>query len=411
MLLQAVRQSSIVAISRQRLGYLRFLTTTTPNGECARIWLRQRGTDRILKMLTVAKKDDVSSKTSVDLPKNVQVVDPKVFESKEELFTYKKAASLPATAFWLDVLEGPFTSPKVPGQISPLRKVYLSEEVFRTDVRPDVMARVVRWQRNKAQQGTHKTKTKGEVSGTGKKPWRQKGTGRARQGSLRNPHFRGGGTVFGPTPRDHSHDLNKKERRLGLRSALAARLQEGRLFIVDSLKPRKIETETKVEDHENKSAKDEDEIFVKTHQMADYCEKLHLKQVVVVDDLQRENLVRACRNARHIHYLPQVGLNVYDILNAKEVLMSVNALRILEDRLSETKQRERKWAKRGWKMADTLEKLRKDREAEGKAVEDGKEGVHEDRKGRIQQRRELFLLSMKRRRDGPVKEARTEQKQ
>ena len=305
---------------------------------------------------------------------------------KKQIFPYVKASKLPLSTFYLDVLEGPFTTPKVADAVSPLRKIYLSEEVFRTDVRPDVMARVVRWQRNKAMQGTHKAKTKGEVSGTGKKPWRQKGTGRARQGSLRNPHFRGGGAVFGPSPRDHEHKLNKKERRLGLRSALAARLQEGKLFIVDSLKPKAVE-----------GAQEDagEDIFVKTKVMADYVEKLALKRVVVVDDVQRETLARACRNARHIHYLPQVGLNVYDILRAKEVLLTVNALRILEDRLSETRQRERKYAKRGWTAEDAAAKAKREEEA-AKAKQGDAAASKPAAVSKIEQRRILFRLTQQR---------------
>jgi large subunit ribosomal protein L4 len=303
-----------------------------------------------------------------------------------------KASKLPINAFWLDVFEGPFTVPQSEGTVSPLRKIYLSEEVFRTDVRPDLMARVVRWQRNKAMQGTHKTKGKGEVSGTGKKPWGQKGTGRARQGSLRNPHFRGGGVAFGSTPRDHEHKLNKKERRLGLRSALAARLQEGKLFIVDSLKPRK-----EKENNNNEATATDEEVFVKTRQMADYCEKLQLNSVVVVDDVQRESLVRACRNARHIHYLPQVGLNVYAILRAKQVLLTVNALRILEHRLSETRQRDRRYAKRGWTPEDTAEKERRDMEQR-----ENTPATEEPRRlTRIEQQREIYRASQKTKRAGP----------
>lgn len=309
---------------------------------------------------------------------------------QRQIFPYVKASKLPLSAFYVDVLEGPFATPKSEGSVSPLRKIYLSEEVFRTDVRPDLMARVVRWQRNKAMQGTHKTKTKGEVSGTGKKPWRQKGTGRARQGSLRNPHFRGGGAAFGPAPRDHEHKLNKKERRLGLRSALAARLQEGKLFVVDSLKPKLAEGE---------EVKEGEEPFVKTRQIAEYVEKLSLKHVVLVDDVQRDTLVRACRNARQIHYLPQVGLNVYAILRAKEVMVTVNALRILEDRLSETRQRERRYAKRGWTAEDAAAKAKAEQEKKTEGT------VVEKKHTKIEQRRILFKFSQQRKKSISAPEA------
>lgn len=120
----------------------------------------------------------------------------------------------------------------------PIGKVVLPGDVFDVPIRIDILHRVIRWQRANRQQGTHKTKTRAEVRGGGRKPWRQKGTGRARQGSIRAPHFRGGGVAHGPVPRSHAHGLPKRVRRLGLKCALSAKAWERRLIIVDSIKPK-----------------------------------------------------------------------------------------------------------------------------------------------------------------------------
>lgn len=122
----------------------------------------------------------------------------------------------------------------------------LGGDVFDVPIRTDILHRVVRWQLAKRQQGTHKTKTRSEVSGGGRKPHKQKGSGRARQGTIRAPHMRGGGVAHGPVLRSHEHDLPKRVRRLGLRAALSAKAWEGRLIIVDSLKqPDEEEPKTK----------------------------------------------------------------------------------------------------------------------------------------------------------------------
>ena len=110
----------------------------------------------------------------------------------------------------------------------------LADSVFGLPSRPDILHQVVRWQLAKRQAGTHDTKEIGEVSGTGKKPYKQKGTGRARQGSLRSPQFRGGAVIFGPTPRSHAFALNKKVRALGLKTALSDKQREGKLVVIDT---------------------------------------------------------------------------------------------------------------------------------------------------------------------------------
>src|SRR5436853_294223 len=111
--------------------------------------------------------------------------------------------------------------------------IELAEEVFGLPVRRDILARLVNWQLAKRRAGTHKTKGVSDISGTTKKPYRQKGTGRARQGSLRSPQFRGGAVIFGPVVRSHAFDLQKKVRRLGLKTALSATQAEGKLIVID----------------------------------------------------------------------------------------------------------------------------------------------------------------------------------
>src|ERR1700719_1164617 len=115
-------------------------------------------------------------------------------------------------------------------------EIDLAEAVFGAPVRRDILARVVNWQLAKRRAGTHKTKGISDIQGTTKKPWRQKGTGRARQGSLRSPQFRGGAVIFGPVVRDHGFDLQKKVRQLGLKSALSAKQAEGKLIVLETAK-------------------------------------------------------------------------------------------------------------------------------------------------------------------------------
>src|SRR3954465_13726350 len=113
-------------------------------------------------------------------------------------------------------------------------EIELADEVFGLPVRRDILARVVNWQLAKRRAGTHKAKGVSEISGTSKKPYKQKGPGRARQGSLRSPQFRGGAVIFGPVPRSHEFDLQKKVRRLGLKTALSAKQAEGKLVVIDT---------------------------------------------------------------------------------------------------------------------------------------------------------------------------------
>ena len=130
----------------------------------------------------------------------------------------------------------------------PIGKYVLEGDIFDIPIRRDILHRVVRWQLARKQQGTHKTKTRSEVRGGGRKPWNQKGSGRARAGTIRAPQWRGGGVAHGPVPRTHEHSLQKRVRRLGLMCALSAKAWERRITVVDSLRPVDFKTKT-MDDH------------------------------------------------------------------------------------------------------------------------------------------------------------------
>ena len=191
-------------------------------------------------------------------------------------------------------------------------EIELDESVFGVTPRKDILARMVNWQLAKRRAGTHKAKGLSDVSGTTKKPYRQKGTGRARQGSLRSPQFRGGGVVFGPVVRSHAHDLPKKVRRLALRCALSAKQRDGKLIVVDSV------------------AADSP----KTAALAERLEKLGFNSVLIVAGPEvDENFRRAAANLVGVDVLPQAGANVYDILRRDTLVLSRDAVQHLEARL------------------------------------------------------------------------------
>lgn len=191
-------------------------------------------------------------------------------------------------------------------------QIELSEDVFGLPTRADILARMVNWQLNKRRQGTHATKIIGQISGTTKKPYKQKGTGRARQGSLRSPQFRGGAVIFGPTPRSHATDLPKKVRKLALKTALSSKREEGKLVILDAAR-----TDTH-----------------KTKALAARFAKLGFQSVLFIDGSNLdENFVRAARNIPKIDVLPEHGANVYDILRHDTLVLTRNAVEQLEARL------------------------------------------------------------------------------
>src|SRR5499427_990338 len=187
----------------------------------------------------------------------------------------------------------------------------LPDEIFATTPRPDIMARVVHWQLAKRRAGTHSTKGMNDVSGTTKKPYRQKGTGNARQGSLRAPQFRKGGVVHGPTPRSHEYSLNKKVRRLGLISALSQKQAEGRLVVLDAA---------------NGTAK--------TGELAKKLKALGWGSVLIVDHVVDIGFLRASRNLPGIDVLPTIGANVYDILNHDMLAITAAGVEGLKQRLA-----------------------------------------------------------------------------
>ena len=192
-------------------------------------------------------------------------------------------------------------------------EIELPEALFGATPRADIMARVVHWQLAKRRAGTHKTKGMGEVSGTTKKPYRQKGTGNARQGSLRSPQFRKGGVVHGPVVRDHGYSLNKKVRRLGLISALSQKAAEGKLIVLENAV----------------LAAD-----AKTSAIAAKVKALGWKSVLVVDAAADANFARCIRNLPKVQVLPTMGANVYDILNHEVLAVTRAGVEALKERLA-----------------------------------------------------------------------------
>ena len=192
-----------------------------------------------------------------------------------------------------------------------LGKADLPDEFFGVKPRADIMARVVHWQLAKRRAGTHKTKGMGEVQGTTKKPYRQKGTGNARQGSLRAPQFRTGGVVHGPVVRDHGYSLNKKVRRLGLICALSQKALEGKLIVLDTVAG-----------------------VSKTSALNGKLKKLGWGKTLIVDAVVDDGFARASRNLIGIDVLPVVGANVYDILHHDILAITTAGLEGLKRRLN-----------------------------------------------------------------------------
>ena len=186
----------------------------------------------------------------------------------------------------------------------------LPDAIFAATPRRDIMARVVQWQLAKRRAGTHKVKGMGEVSGTTRKPYKQKGTGNARQGSLRAPQFRTGGAVHGPVVRSHAFDLPKKVRRLGLISALSQKLADGKLVVLDAATGN-----------------------AKTAELAKKLAVLGWSSALIVDGAVDENFLRAARNLPKIDVLPSMGANVYDILNHDVLAITRAGVEALQRRL------------------------------------------------------------------------------
>ncbi|GAB2176874.1 50S ribosomal protein L4 [Dongia sp. agr-C8] len=186
------------------------------------------------------------------------------------------------------------------------------KDIFGRPVRRDILARCVNWQLAKRRSGNHKTKEIGDISGTTKKPYSQKGTGRARQGSLRSPQFRGGATIFGPVVRSHAHDLTKKVRKLALKTALSSKVKDGKLIIWNGTTGA----------------------TGKTKDLTAKLKTLGLKSVLVIDGpAVDEKFALAARNIPNVDVLPQQGANVYDILRRDTLVLTKAAVEHLVERL------------------------------------------------------------------------------
>jgi large subunit ribosomal protein L4 len=189
--------------------------------------------------------------------------------------------------------------------------ITVSDEIFGLEPRADILQRIVRWQLAKRQAGTHKAKVRSEVGRTGRKMYKQKGTGRARHGDQSAPQFRGGGKAFGPLPRSHAHDLPKKVRALGLKHALSAKAKASTLIVVDEA----VAAEPK------------------TKALRERLAALGLERVLIVAGSEVDaNFQLAARNIPNLDVLPVQGINVYDILRRDTLVLTREAVERLEER-------------------------------------------------------------------------------
>ena len=189
----------------------------------------------------------------------------------------------------------------------------LNKEIFGIEPNNNVIYDAILTARNGMRQGTYCTKTRAEVSGGGRKPWKQKGTGRARQGSIRATQWKGGGIALGPKPRDYSIKMNRKERQLALKSALSYLAKEKRIMVVDKF------------DLESNKTKDFN-AMLNTLELAD-------KKVLLVAEELTENMILASRNLDNVILMETNEINVYDLLNADVLLMNSEALKEVEEAL------------------------------------------------------------------------------
>ena len=187
--------------------------------------------------------------------------------------------------------------------------VELSEAIFGIEPNTYVVHDVVKNHLANCRQGTQSALTRAEVAGGGKKPWRQKGTGRARQGSTRAPQWTHGGVVFAPKPRDYSYTLNKKVKRLALKSALSAKAAEGNVLVVDGLELDGIKTKT----------------------MKAFLDAVEAKKAVLITPEVRENVYKSARNIPGVSTTTATILSVYDIVNANQIIVDKAALAVIEE--------------------------------------------------------------------------------
>jgi len=192
-----------------------------------------------------------------------------------------------------------------------LRELNVSDDVFGIEPREGLLYEVVRWQQARKRAGNACTKTRAEVAGGGRKPWRQKGTGRARVGSSRNPVWRHGGVAHGPKPRDYSYTLPKKVRRLGLRMALSSKAMHDRLLVLDDYAISEI----------------------RTRSMQDLLDRFGIKSALLVADIDSREVRLSSRNLPGVSVVPEGGLNVYDILKYDYLVIRESEVSALEERL------------------------------------------------------------------------------
>ena len=186
----------------------------------------------------------------------------------------------------------------------------LNDEIFGTKINEHLIYMAVKQHLAAKRQGTQKAKTRSEVSGGGRKPWRQKGTGHARQGSIRSPQWKGGGVVFAPVPRDYSFKMNKKEKRAALKGALSGKVQDGKLIVLDALTMEEKKTKA----------------FVKVLDALKIADK-----ALVVTAEHDENVIFSARNLPKVKTCESTGINVYDIVNAQTLVLTKDAVSKIEE--------------------------------------------------------------------------------
>ncbi len=194
-----------------------------------------------------------------------------------------------------------------------LKEIEIDDSIFGIKLLPDIIHEYIRYQNAKSRQGSHKTKTRSEVNGRSKKPFSQKGTGNARQGSSKPPHFRGGATSMGPVNRDHSFNLNKKEKKLAIKSTLSSKLSDDNIIFVDSLT---------IESH-------------KTKQLAKQLQKFNFKSALFVygNEKADNNFVKASSNLPRVSLLNQKGINVLDLVTYEKIFIEETSLTKIKERL------------------------------------------------------------------------------
>lgn len=191
-------------------------------------------------------------------------------------------------------------------------ELILNDEIFGIEVNESVLHDAVVMQLASRRAGTHSTKTRADVSGGGRKPWRQKGTGRARHGTIRSPIWRGGGIVFGPHPRDYSYSLPKKVRRLALKSALSSKVNAGDILVLDDLQMKQ----------------------PKTKDMVKILGNLKVKEALLVTAAADQTVAKSARNIPGVKPLGAAGINVYDILAYNKLVITKDAVAMVEEVLA-----------------------------------------------------------------------------